>query len=81
MPSVIAIETLEAAEVHIRAYQEATPITPAASPSRFSTMLASLRAALTCRWSSGGQASTPFVSGLDRLIWKQPYDFIISSLG
>ena len=78
MQSVINFDTLEAAEVHIREYQEATPITPAASPSRFSTMLASLRAGLKFRFSSGVQASTPFETGIDRLTRKHPYDFITS---
>ncbi len=78
MPSVI--DTLEAAEVHIREYQETTPITPAASPSRFSTMLASLRAALTFRGSAGVQGNTQFETGIDRLTRTYPYDFI-QSLG
>ena len=78
MPNVINIDTLEAAEVHIRAYQETTPMTPAASQSRFSTMLASLRAGLKFRWSSGVQASTRFETGIDRLTREHPYDYITS---
>ena len=81
MPSVINIDTLEAAEVHIRAYQDTTPITPAASQSRFSTMLASLRAGLKFRWSSGVQASTPFETGIDILARKHPYILIRALCG
>ncbi len=78
MPSVI--DTLEAAEVHIQAYQETTPITPAASQSRFATMLTSLRTGLTFHRSSEVQANTPFETGIDRLTRTYPYDFI-QSLG
>lgn len=78
MPSIIDIDTLEAAEVHIREYQEATPITLAASPSRFSTMLASLRAGLKFPWRSEVQAGTPFETGIDWLAREHPYDFITS---
>ncbi len=72
------IDTLEAVEVHIQEYQEITPRTPAASPSRFATMLASLRAGLTFRWSAGVQASTPFETGIDMLTRQYPYDFLQS---
>jgi hypothetical protein len=76
MPTV-----LEAPDVEVREYQEVEPEKPAASQSRLSTILCSLRGMLRSRRVSESVRNDQFESGTDMLARKYPFLFIASVTG